>query len=92
MDKNLKKRSVAEKKFRFYGLLSVLIALSLLTILFISIIHEGKTAFIETKIKINADFDEKIILNSGRKNIETIQKADFNKITKKSLSDRKSVV
>tara|TARA_Y100000590_G_scaffold470088_2_gene661886 strand:- start:68 stop:1327 length:1260 start_codon:yes stop_codon:yes gene_type:complete len=87
MDKNLKKRSIAEKKFRFFGLLSVLTALSLLAILFISIIHEGTTAFIETKIKINADFDEKIILNSGRKNIETIQKADFNKITKKSLSN-----
>lgn len=53
--KLLQKRYRAEKRFRFYGLLAVVVALLFLASLFLSIGNVGWTAIGQTKIKLDLD-------------------------------------
>jgi phosphate transport system permease protein len=57
----LRRRYAVEKVFRFTGLLAVLSALSMLAILFITIIGNGYSAFQQTYIKLAITFDESVI-------------------------------
>jgi phosphate transport system permease protein len=58
---NLKLRLAKEKRFQLYGILSITLALTLLSVLFISIFSQGYTAFQETKIQLNINFEQNIL-------------------------------
>ena len=55
----LKKRYNAEKRFRFFGISSIIIALSFLCILLINIFTNGLSAFSRTDILLKINFNEK---------------------------------
>jgi phosphate transport system permease protein len=50
--KKLAKRHAASKRFKLYGILSILFAVSLITVLFIALILKGWPAFIRTTITL----------------------------------------
>ena len=58
---NLKLRLAKEKRFQLYGILSITLALTLLSVLFISIFSQGYKAFQETKIQLNINFEQNIL-------------------------------
>ncbi|WP_378947833.1 phosphate ABC transporter permease PstA [Mesorhizobium sp. ANAO-SY3R2] len=60
-DIGLKKRYAAERRFRLYGVLAIAIGLTFLAIMLTSIISKGYTAFWQTTVTLQVDFDEKII-------------------------------
>ena len=83
--KNIKKRAAAEKRFKFYGKFSIFTAITLLIVLFTSIISQGSSAFLETKILLQVHFDSNILDPKNTSNIEEIKKGNFNLIVKRSI-------
>ena len=57
----LKKRYRAEKRFRFFGISSIILALSFLCILLVNIFTNGLSAFSRTEILLKINFNEKKI-------------------------------
>ena len=84
---NLKSRLAKERRFKAYGIISILTALVLLAILFTSIISQGYTAFQETRIQLPIHFDEDILDVEKTKNWDTIRKSNFNILIKKSIRE-----
>ena len=84
---NLKSRLAKERRFKAYGVISILTALVLLAILFTSIISQGYTAFQETRIQLLIHFDEDILDKEKTQNWDTVRKSNFNILIKKSIRE-----
>ena len=52
----LKARHRANSRLRYYGLGAIVLALGFLSLLFISIISKGYSAFVQTQIKLDIEF------------------------------------
>jgi phosphate transport system permease protein len=75
----LKRRYRAEKRFRRMGIAAITIALTFLGFLFSSIIGNGYSAFQQTYIQLDVDFDRGLFTN------ENLAAADFPGLVKTSL-------
>ena len=84
---NLKSRLAKEKRFKAYGIISITTALTLLTILFVSIFSQGYTAFQETRIQLPVYFDQEILDPNKTNDWNIIKKANFNGLVKQSIRD-----
>ena len=84
---NLKLRLAKEKRFQLYGILSITLALTLLSVLFISIFSQGYTAFQETKIQLNINFEQNILDPKKTRDWDVIKKSNFNILIKNSLKE-----
>ena len=82
---NLKSRIAKEKRFKAYGIISITTALTLLTILFVSIFSQGYTAFQETRIQLPVYFDQEILDPNNTNDWNNIKKANFNGLVKQSI-------
>jgi phosphate transport system permease protein len=82
VNKGLAKRYRAEKRFRFYGLLSILASLGFLSFLFLSIISDGYTAFRQTHVKLTVNIDPAVFEESA------IATADYGGLIKAALRNR----
>ena len=81
----LKKRHSAEKRFKFYGLASILFALLFVLILVNNIFSKGSSAFMKTAIKAEVFFDPELLEIKNGANKDEILDADFYDITVESL-------
>ncbi|EDY86078.1 phosphate ABC transporter, permease protein PstA [gamma proteobacterium HTCC5015] len=61
VEAHLARRYAREKRFRFYGLLSVFVGFAFLVVLFTSIISKGYTAFQQTYIQLDVTYDADIL-------------------------------
>ncbi|MGD8252936.1 MAG: phosphate ABC transporter permease PstA [Syntrophobacterales bacterium] len=75
----LSKRYRAERRFKLYGLVAIIISLLFLAILFISIVGNGYTAFQQTFIQLEVFFDPAVL---GQENLSS---ADYPGLVKKTL-------
>jgi len=82
VNKGLLRRYRAEKRFRFYGILSILASLGFLSFLFISIISDGYTAFLQTRLKLTVHVDPAVFEDSA------MATADYNGLIKAALRSR----
>ncbi|MEJ2716450.1 MAG: phosphate ABC transporter permease PstA [Deltaproteobacteria bacterium] len=73
------KRYRAEKRFRFYGLAAIIASLLFLSIVFVSIVTNGYSAFYQTFIKLDVFLDPALV------NKADLAEANFNGLIKKSL-------
>jgi phosphate transport system permease protein len=73
----LQRRYAVEKRFRFYGIASIVIALTFLAILLISIVGRGYTAFVQTEILLTVNFDASVIDPSGTRAKADLSSADY---------------
>jgi len=55
MQRKLRRRYAAERRFQLYGLVSILLALMFMLFLFIGIFGKGYTAFQQTRIRLTVD-------------------------------------
>ena len=76
----LKKRYRAEKRFRFFGLSSIILALSFLCVLLVNIFTNGLSAFSRTEILLNVNFNEKKIGININSTDKEIKQANFDEI------------
>jgi phosphate transport system permease protein len=80
LNDGLKRRYNAEKRFQRMGITAILIALSFLGFLFTSIVSNGYTAFQQTFIQIDVDFDRELFTD------ENLSAANYPGLVKTSLS------
>lgn len=92
-DIGLKRRYAAEKRFRFYGFLSIFVGLVFLFILLVSVVSKGYSAFQQTNLNIPIYFDTAVIDpdNESATNPDILLAADYNKIVRQSLASILSV-
>ena len=83
--RSLKRRYSAERRFKLYGLAAVCLALAFLAILLGSILANGYSAFVQTKIRLDVFLDESVIDPKGTRQGKTLQQADYGGIIKSSL-------
>ena len=82
----LRMRYAKERIFRFSGIAAILAALSMLVMLFVTIIGNGYTAFQQTFIQLEITFDREKIDPDGTEEIEMISGLDYGGIVKRTLS------
>ncbi|MDO8845631.1 phosphate ABC transporter permease PstA [Methylicorpusculum sp.] len=85
VQKSLAKRRSAERRFKAYGLTGIMLGLMFLLVLFTSIIGKGYTAFVQTQVKLDIYFDAEW-LDPEHGGDDSLAKADYNGLIKKSLS------
>ncbi len=83
----LKKRYAAERRFRLYGLCSIIAAGLILVSLVGSITGTGYSAFLQTYIKLNISFDPEFLDPAGTGDSAQLQSADYGGLMKKNLRD-----
>lgn len=76
---SLKKRYRSERRFRLYGLAAISLSLLFLSLLFLDIIGNGHSAFLQTYIQIDVFFDPEFLES------EVLSKVDYEGLVKKSL-------
>jgi phosphate transport system permease protein len=81
VNRGLGKRYRAERRFRLYGLLTIVVSMVFLSILFISIISNGYSAFQQTFVQLNVFFDSEIL------DKQSLATANYQGLVKKSLRD-----
>jgi len=84
-EERLKKRHSAEKRFRFYGLASIFLALLFVLILVHNIFSKGSSAFMKTAINVEVFFDQELLEIKNGASDDEILEADFFDITIESL-------
>jgi phosphate transport system permease protein len=85
VERGLRRRYRAERRFRVYGLAAAVSGLLFVAFLFLSIISTGYTAFVQTYIRIDIRFDPELIDPVGKKDTETLRMGDYSGIFKEAL-------
>ncbi len=80
VQKGLTKRYRAEHRFRLYGLFAIVISLCFLVLLFASIISKGYSAFQQTYVKLEVNFDPAMM------DRENPAKSNFTALVKDALA------
>ncbi|QCF27334.1 phosphate ABC transporter permease PstA [Hydrocarboniclastica marina] len=75
--RSLKRRYRREKRFRFYGLLAIGIALSALAVLFADIIGKGYTGFLKTTVTLDVSFDPELMYIADATDPQELSNGDF---------------
>lgn len=84
----LQRRYAVEKRFRFYGIASIVVALSFLAILLFSIISQGYTAFMQAEIRLPITFDPAVIDPDGAGQKSALSSADYAALVRNAMSAR----
>ncbi len=83
----LAKRYAAERRFRLFGLVSVMIGLAFLCLMMFTIISKGLPAFTQSYIQLSVNFDLEELEISDVNNEEAVQYADYDSVLKQALYD-----
>jgi phosphate transport system permease protein len=83
---SLRKRYAKERRFRFFGLLSILISFAFLIVLLFTIISKGLPAFQQTYIKLDVTIDETILGVTKDSEHNALYSASYNKVIKQTLT------
>ncbi len=81
----MRKRYSAEKRFKFFGIFSISLAILFLCILLFNIFTSGLSAFFKTKLILKINFDEKKLGINMNTPDETIKASNFNEILQDAL-------
>jgi len=78
----LAKRHAAERRFKAYGLISIVLALSFLGALFVSIFAKGYTSFQQTFIKLEVTFDPASVDPRGTGTVDSLRAGNYIAVVK----------
>ena len=84
----LRRRHRAERRFRLYGIVSLTAALVFLAVLLGSIVREGHGAFRTTYLKLDVDFDARVIDPAGTRDPAALAQADYETLIRRALTQR----
>jgi phosphate transport system permease protein len=85
VEKSLRRRYWAERRFRAYGFAAVTAGMAFLVYLFFVIFSNGLGAFQQTQLRIPIYFDPQIIDPAGNRNPDDLQAADYQAVIRESL-------
>lgn len=81
----LNRRYAAERRFRLYGILAILAALSMLGLLVFSIVGNALPAFTQTFLAVDIRFDAETLDPEGTREASTLKRADYAGLIKTAL-------
>ena len=84
IQRNLKRRYAAERRFRLYGLASIIMALLFMLILFTAIVGAGHSAFVQTGMSLQIPL-EKDAFPASTDDTEGYMNADYTGMIKQAL-------
>jgi phosphate transport system permease protein len=85
VNKNLAKRYRAEKRFKAYGIAAILFGLACVVILFTDIIGKGHSAFLQTYVYLEVNYDADTLEIDDINNPQQLAVADYSAIVKAAL-------
>ena len=85
VERSLKRRYRAERRFRAYGILAVTLGLASVAFLFSSIISTGWTVFQQTYIKLDIEYAADILDPDGSDDPEVLGSADYAALVKAAM-------
>ncbi len=85
VNKSLKRRYAAEKRFRLLGASAVVVGLLFVAILFADIVSKGYSAFQQTYIQLAVYFDPDVIDPSGQRDPDDLRRANYLKLARDAL-------
>ncbi|MCV2884943.1 phosphate ABC transporter permease PstA [Aestuariibacter sp. AA17] len=88
VNRSLKARYRAEKRFKAYGIAAILFGLACLVILFTDIISKGHSAFLQTEVYLEVTFDSDRLDIDDVSNSAQLMAADYQGIIKAALRER----
>jgi phosphate transport system permease protein len=84
----LRRRYAAERRFRIYGLIAIALAGIMLGLLVTSIVAKGYSAFVQTRIALDIDFDPAVIDPSGTRDPQVLATANYMALVRAALEER----
>jgi phosphate transport system permease protein len=87
VDRRLRRRYAAERRFRLYGFAAIAVALAFLALLLSSIAATGLGAFFQHQVRLEVDFDDELLGLSGDRDVDSLSRADYSALLRKSLRD-----
>ena len=90
-EQRLKKRHNAEKRFRFYGLASILLAIFFVFFLLNAIFSKGSGAFLKTTIDVEVNFDADTLELGESAPLEDLENTDYYELAIDSILKVKKV-
>ena len=88
VERGLRRRYRAERRFRAYGLAAAISGLLFVAFLFLSIISTGYTAFVQTYVRLDIKFNEELIDPEGKRDPEALRLGDYPGVLKQALRAR----
>ena len=85
VERSLRRRYWAERRFRAYGLAAVTAGMAFLVYLFFVIFSNGIGAFQQTQIQLPVYYDPQIIDPAGTRNPDDLQAADYQAVIRAAL-------
>jgi len=90
MRRRIRRRHLAERRFRLYGVLAIGVAVLTLGGLLASIVSKGHTAFVQTQILLEVTFDPEVLGDlaglEGEARERALRSADFGALVRQALS------
>lgn len=86
--RGLTKRYRAEKRFRFYGIASVVFGMAALLVLFVEIFSSGLSGFQQTYIRLNVHFDPEVLEITDATDEEQLFNGYYEGVVRQALSER----
>ncbi len=83
----LRRRHAAERRFRVYGVVAVVLALGFLAFLLVSIVARGYGAFTTTSIELRIHFDREVIDPAGNGDAAVWHAADYRRLVTSALRE-----
>src|SRR5690349_19019087 len=87
VEKSLRRRYWAERRFRTYGLLAVLLGIVFVFFLFGTIVARGYTAFEQAYLTLDIHYDPAVIDPEGRRAPEALASANYNTLVRNALRE-----
>jgi phosphate transport system permease protein len=88
VERGLRRRYWAERRFRFYGLAAVVAGMTFLVYLFFTIFSNGLGAFRQTEVRLRVFFDPQVIDPSGNRSSSDLLAADYQSLIRAALKAR----
>jgi len=88
VERSLRRRYWAERRFRGYGLAAVIAGMAFLVYLFVVIFSNGIGAFRQTELRVDIFYDPAVIDPAGSRRSEDLQAADYQALVRAALKQR----
>jgi phosphate transport system permease protein len=88
VERSLRRRYWAERRFRAYGLCAVLLGVAFVILMFSTLIAQGWSAFEQTYITLDVSYDPDVIDPAGTRLPEDLAVADYPTVIRNSLRAR----
>lgn len=88
VEAGLKKRYAREKRFRLYGLVSILISFMFLLVLLTDIISKGLPAFQQSYVQLDVTLDRDVLGLSENPTEDELFSANYSKVVKGALKEK----